>query len=67
MTNKDFFAVAFPMVSKSGADDALRQFISDNFDGSQEQCGMKTYSWRRSGNIPLISTSRNRIALTSIT
>ena len=47
--NKDFFAVAFPLTSKSGAGDALRQFISEfgrperlTFDGSQEQCGRKT-------------------------
>lgn len=49
MANKDFFAVAYPMGSKSGACDALRQFINEygrpeklTFDGSQEQCGSKT-------------------------
>jgi hypothetical protein len=49
MANKDFFAVAYPMGSKSGASDALRQFISEygrpekwTFDGLQEQCGSKT-------------------------
>ena len=49
MANKDFFAVAYPMMSKSGAGDALRQFINEygrpeklTFDGSQEQCGRKT-------------------------
>jgi hypothetical protein len=47
--NKDLFAIAFPLASKSGAGDALRQFISEfgrperlTFDGSQEQCGRKT-------------------------
>ena len=47
--NKDFFAVAFPLTAKSGAGDALRQFINEygrperlTFDGSQEQCGRKT-------------------------
>jgi hypothetical protein len=47
--NKDFFAVAFPLSAKSGAGDALRQFINEfgrperlTFDGSQEQCGRKT-------------------------
>ena len=29
MANKDFFAVAYPMMSKSGAGDALRQFINE--------------------------------------
>lgn len=49
MANKDFFAVAYPMMNKSGAGDALRQFINEygrpeklTFDGSQEQCGRKT-------------------------
>jgi hypothetical protein len=49
MANKDFFAVAYPMSNKSGAGDALRQFINEygrpeklTFDGSQEQCGKKT-------------------------
>jgi hypothetical protein len=49
MANKAFFAVAYPMTNKSGAGDALRQFINENgrpekltFDGSQEQCGRKT-------------------------
>ena len=49
MANKDFFAVAYPMTNKSGAGDALRQFINEygrpeklTFDGSQEQCGRKT-------------------------
>ncbi|KAI2505830.1 hypothetical protein MHU86_8606 [Fragilaria crotonensis] len=48
-TNKDFFAIAFPLNSKSDAGDALRQFISEferpeklTFDGSKEQCGPKT-------------------------
>jgi hypothetical protein len=47
--NKDFFAIAFPLTAKSGAGDALRQFINEfgrperlTFDGSQEQCGRKT-------------------------
>ena len=47
--NKDFFATAFPLHSKSEAGDALRQFINEygrpeklTFDGSQEQCGRKT-------------------------
>ncbi len=47
--NRDFFAIAFPLNSKSGAGDALRQFINDfgrpkklTFDGSKEQCGPKT-------------------------
>ena len=47
--NKDFFAAAFPLQSKSEAGDALRQFINEygrpeklTFDGSQEQCGRKT-------------------------
>ncbi|KAI2499334.1 Reverse transcriptase (RNA-dependent DNA polymerase) [Fragilaria crotonensis] len=47
--NKDFFAIAFPLAAKSGAGDALRQFIGEygrperlTFDGSQEQCGRKT-------------------------
>lgn len=47
--NKDFFAVAFPLASKAGAGDALRQFINEfgrperlTFDGLQEQCGRKT-------------------------
>jgi hypothetical protein len=49
MANKDFFAVAYPMASKSAAGDSLRQFINEygrpeklTFDGSQEQCGKKT-------------------------
>lgn len=49
MANKDFFAIAYPMASKSSAGDSLRQFIHDfgrpeklTFDGSQEQCGRKT-------------------------
>lgn len=47
--NKDFFATAFPLHSKSEAGDALRQFINEygrpeklTFDGSQEQYGRKT-------------------------
>ncbi len=47
--NKDFFAIAFPLATKAGAGDALRQFINEfgrperlTFDGSQEQCGRKT-------------------------
>ncbi|KAI2511667.1 Reverse transcriptase (RNA-dependent DNA polymerase) [Fragilaria crotonensis] len=47
--NKDFFAIAYPLTTKSAAGDALRQFISEfgrpeklTFDGSQEQCGRKT-------------------------
>ena len=46
--NKDF-AVAFPLATKAGAGDPLRQFINEFgrperlcFDGSQEQCGRKT-------------------------
>jgi hypothetical protein len=49
MANKDFFAVAYPMATKFGAGDSLRQFINEygrpeklTFDGSQEQCGKKT-------------------------
>ena len=49
MANKDFFAVAYPITTKSEAGDALRQFIHEygrpeklTFDGSQEQCGRKT-------------------------
>jgi hypothetical protein len=47
--SKDFFAVAYPMESKSGAEDALRQFVHDfgrperlTSDGSREQIGKKT-------------------------
>ena len=47
--SKDFFAVAYPMESKSSAGDGLRQFVHDygrpeklTFDGSREQCGKKT-------------------------
>jgi hypothetical protein len=47
--NKDFFAVAYPMESKSGAGEALRQFVHEygrpeqlTTDGSREQCGKKT-------------------------
>ena len=47
--NKDFFAVAYPMASKSTAGEGLRQFVHDygrpenlTFDGSREQCGPKT-------------------------
>lgn len=47
--NKDFFATAFPLAAKSGAGNALRQFINEygrperlTFDGLQEQCGRKT-------------------------
>ena len=47
--NKDFFAVAYPMSSKSYAGEGLRQFVHDygrpeslTFDGSREQCGSKT-------------------------
>ena len=46
---KDFFAMAYPMESKSMAGGALRQFMHDygrperlTFDGSKEQCGKKT-------------------------
>ena len=48
-TNKDFFAVAYPLTAKSGAGDALRQFINEfgrperlTFDSSREQCGPNT-------------------------
>ena len=47
--NKDFFAVAYPIEKKSGAGDALKQFISDYgvpdtilCDGSKEQTGKRT-------------------------
>jgi hypothetical protein len=47
--NKDFFAIAFPLATKAGAGNALRQFINEfgrperlTFNGSQEQCGRKT-------------------------
>ena len=47
--NRDLFAIAYPMSTKSAAGDGLRQFIHDfgrperlTFDGSQEQCGRKT-------------------------
>ncbi|KAI2504497.1 hypothetical protein MHU86_9996 [Fragilaria crotonensis] len=47
--SKDFFAVAYPMESKSGAGEALRQFVHDfgrperlTSDGSREQSGKKT-------------------------
>ena len=47
--NKDFFAYSYPLATKSGAGDALRQFINEfgrpeklTYDGSQEQCGRKT-------------------------
>jgi hypothetical protein len=47
--SKDFFAVVYPMETKSMAGDALRQFIHDygrperlTFDSSREQCGKKT-------------------------
>lgn len=47
--SKEFFAVAYPMESKSSAGDGLRQFVHDygrpeklTFDGSREQCGKKT-------------------------
>ena len=49
IANKDFFAVAYPLQSKSGAGDALRQFVNEygrpeklTYDGSQEQNGPKT-------------------------
>ena len=47
--NKDFFAVAYPIEKKSGAGDALKQFISDYgvpdtilCDGLKEQTGKRT-------------------------
>jgi hypothetical protein len=47
--SKEFFAVAYPMESKSSAGDGLRQFVHDygrpeklTFDGSREQYGKKT-------------------------
>ncbi len=49
IANKDFFAIAYPMASKSAAGDSLRQFIHEygrpeklTFDGSLEQNGSKT-------------------------